>query len=192
MKPHIYTKVSLKEGVSFCIVTQCDFLTIADIDLIILHVKMDKVSVAIFRFLNYSNDTWNFCTDQNKSVTKSHKNISWNWQYKDIYRKIMNNQHHTCILEAHYYLSVYNVYFISFIYRVKKKLFLLTQFCHCTLKSRKTYYLQFRDTRTNMSEKNHYQFIIIGAGVVGSSTGYHLTKSGASNVLLLEQVLVFR
>ena len=43
-----------------------------------------------------------------------------------------------------------------------------------------------------MSEKNHYQFIIIGAGVVGSSTGYHLTKSGASNVLLLEQVLVFR
>ena len=33
------------------------------------------------------------------------------WQYKDVYRKIMNNQHHACILEADYYSSVCNVYF---------------------------------------------------------------------------------
>ena len=32
-------------------------------------------------------------------------------EYKDIYRKIINNQHHACILEANYYLSVYNVSF---------------------------------------------------------------------------------
>ena len=29
------------------------------------------------------------------------------------YRKIRNNQHHAGILEANYYLSVYNVYFKS-------------------------------------------------------------------------------
>ena len=37
--------------------------------------------------------------------------ISRNLQYKDIYRKIMNNQHHACILDANYYLSVYNMHF---------------------------------------------------------------------------------
>ena len=31
--------------------------------------------------------------------------------YKDVQRKIMNNQHYKCILEANYYLSVYNVHF---------------------------------------------------------------------------------
>ena len=36
--------------------------------------------------------------------------ISRNWQYKDIYRKIINNQHNACILETNYYLSVYNVH----------------------------------------------------------------------------------
>ena len=38
-------------------------------------------------------------------------NFFRNWQYKDIDRKILNNQHHTCILEANYYLSVCNVHF---------------------------------------------------------------------------------
>ena len=37
--------------------------------------------------------------------------ISRNWQYKDVNKKIMNNQHHTCIHEANYYLSVFNVHF---------------------------------------------------------------------------------
>ena len=37
-------------------------------------------------------------------------NVSRNWQYKDIYRKIMNNQHHARIPEAFYYLSVCNVH----------------------------------------------------------------------------------
>lgn len=39
-----------------------------------------------------------------------------------------------------------------------------------------------------MSEGSHFEFIVIGAGVVGSATAYHLCKSGASSVLLLEQV----
>ena len=37
--------------------------------------------------------------------------LSWNWQYKDIYRKMKNYQHHTYILKANFYLSVYNVQF---------------------------------------------------------------------------------
>ena len=45
-----------------------------------------------------------------------HFSIYRNGQYEDFYRKIMNNQHHASILEANYYLSVYNVHFkISFI-----------------------------------------------------------------------------
>ena len=39
-----------------------------------------------------------------------------------------------------------------------------------------------------MSEDNHYDFIVIGGGVVGSATVYHLSKSGESKILLLEQV----
>ena len=34
-----------------------------------------------------------------------------NWQYKNVCRRIMYNQHHTCVLEADYYLSFYNVHF---------------------------------------------------------------------------------
>ena len=54
---------------------------------------------------------------QNYKIVLNHLNqdvhfsISRNWQYKDVYRKIMNDQHHACILEANYYLSVYNVHF---------------------------------------------------------------------------------
>ena len=46
-----------------------------------------------------------------KQVCKLSSVVSRNWQYKDVYRKTMNNQHHTCILEANYYLSVCNVHF---------------------------------------------------------------------------------
>ena len=36
--------------------------------------------------------------------------ISRNWQYKEVYRKIVRNQHHARILAAYYYLNVYNVH----------------------------------------------------------------------------------
>ena len=55
----------------------------------------------------------------------------------------MNNQHHAFLLEANYYLSAYKVYFKLALATEQKILFLLTQFCHCTLKSRKTYHSQF-------------------------------------------------
>ena len=32
-------------------------------------------------------------------------------KYKDVYRKTIESQHHTSILEANYYISIYNVYF---------------------------------------------------------------------------------
>ena len=55
--------------------------------------------------------------------------------YKDVCRKTIKNQDHTCIIEAHYYLTVCNVHFkVASMYLVKKK-FSLIQFCHCTLKS---------------------------------------------------------
>ena len=40
----------------------------------------------------------------NSSNWMESANVSRNWQYKYVYRKIRNNQHHTCILEANYYL----------------------------------------------------------------------------------------
>ena len=36
--------------------------------------------------------------------------LSRNWQYKDIKRKTTENQHQASILEANYYLSVYNIH----------------------------------------------------------------------------------
>ena len=33
-----------------------------------------------------------------------------------------------------------------------------------------------------------YDVIVVGAGIVGSATAYHLIKNGAEKVLLLEQV----
>ena len=43
--------------------------------------------------------------------------ISWNWQYKDVYRKIKINQQYACILETNYFLSIYNVQLkLTFIY----------------------------------------------------------------------------
>ena len=55
--------------------------------------------------------------------------ISRNLLYKDVCRKTINNQHHACIQ-------------IGFACWIKK--FLLIQFCHYTLKPRKTYHHQFR------------------------------------------------
>ena len=50
----------------------------------------------------------------------------------------MNNQQHACILEANYYLNVYNVHFkLALTTEQKKNLFSIIQFCHCALKSRK-------------------------------------------------------
>ena len=37
--------------------------------------------------------------------------ISRNWEYKDFYRKLMNDQHYACILEAFYNLNINNVHF---------------------------------------------------------------------------------
>ena len=62
--------------------------------------------------------------------------IFQNWLYKDVCRKIMNNQHQVCILEANYYLSVY-VDFNLVLSTEQKNHFSLIKFCHCTLKSRK-------------------------------------------------------
>ena len=36
--------------------------------------------------------------------------------------------------------------------------------------------------------EQEYDVIVVGAGVVGSSTAYHLVKNGVKRVLLLEQV----
>ena len=44
----------------------------------------------------------------------SFKNIpptSQNWQHKDVYRKVMNNQHQVCIAGANYNLGIYDVHF---------------------------------------------------------------------------------
>ena len=38
-------------------------------------------------------------------------NLPYNWQYKDVSRKTIENQHLASILDAKYYLSVYNVHF---------------------------------------------------------------------------------
>ncbi len=38
-----------------------------------------------------------------------------------------------------------------------------------------------------MSLPNHAQIIIVGGGIVGCSTAYHLAKMGRTDVLLLEQ-----
>ena len=65
--------------------------------------------------------------------------ISRNWQHKDVYSKRTENQHHTSILEANYYLSVYNVYFNLTSSTEQKILFSLIQ-------SKKIYRPQFCDT----------------------------------------------
>lgn len=41
-----------------------------------------------------------------------------------------------------------------------------------------------------MEHKYIHNVIVIGAGVEGSSTAYHLIKNGVKRVLLLEQVPV--
>ena len=42
------------------------------------------------------------------------RGVSRNWQYKDVYRKLRNNQYHASILEANYYLSIYKS-FLGFV-----------------------------------------------------------------------------
>ena len=74
--------------------TWCSFLSI--------NSKEENVTCnenGIFRLL-----TW-FCRG---TVLTPH--ISRKWQYNDLYRKIMNNQHHACISEANYYCVAPNVH----------------------------------------------------------------------------------
>ena len=46
-----------------------------------------------------------------KSKTETRFQGRSDWQYKDVYRKTIENQHHACILDANYYLSTYNIPF---------------------------------------------------------------------------------
>lgn len=41
-----------------------------------------------------------------------------------------------------------------------------------------------------MEEQNYFDAIVVGAGIIGSSTAYHLVKNG-QKTLILEQVLMF-
>ena len=69
--------------------------------------------------------------------------ISRNWQFKDVCSKRTENQHHTSILEANYYLSVYIVHYKLASSTEQKILFSFIQICHCTLKSKKSTILKF-------------------------------------------------
>ena len=40
-----------------------------------------------------------------------------------------------------------------------------------------------------MEEQNYFDAIVVGAGIIGSSTAYHLVKNG-QKTLILEQVLM--
>ena len=63
-----------------------------------------------------------------------------NWQYKNIYGRIMKHQHHPYILETNFIILLTVILYAlqdSFIHGVKS-LYSLIQFCHCALKSRKT------------------------------------------------------
>ena len=40
-----------------------------------------------------------------------------------------------------------------------------------------------------MEEQNYFDAILVGAGIIGSSTAYHLVKNG-QKTLILEQVLM--
>ena len=65
---------------------------------------------------------------------------SQNWQYKDVHSKRAQNQHHTSILYANYYLSVYDVYF-------KKKILIdLVLVWHAKV-LKIFYHSQFHDTK---------------------------------------------
>ena len=70
------------------------------------------------------------------TMTKLLFDIYRNWQYKNVYRKMMNIKRHACIFEASYYLSV-----TLLASSTEQKI----QFCHCTVKCRKIYHPQFRD-----------------------------------------------
>ena len=73
--------------------------------------------------------------------------ISQNRQYKDVYSKIMNNQHHTCIPEANYFLRIYNVQLklalsaVNFFFLIDPFFFIV----HKNLKKKPNYHPQFRD-----------------------------------------------
>ena len=75
---------------------------------------------------------WNWAADfvfLLRFCTRKRSETYRNWLYKDVCSKTINNQHHACIQ-------------VGFACWVKK--FLLIQFCHYTLKPRKTYHPQFR------------------------------------------------
>ena len=68
-----------------------------------------------------------------KSQNKYQCHISRNWQYTDVYRKMMKNQHHSWILDAIYYLNFRNVHLKLAFCTEWNILFSLIPFCHCTI-----------------------------------------------------------
>ena len=91
---------------------------------------MNMIIVIYWKHLPISRPRIFVGADPQPLVDQIFFNISRNRQYQD--------QHHTCIFEADYYLSVYNVHFTLASSTELKNLFSPIKFCHCTLKSRKS------------------------------------------------------